>query len=51
MFAKHAANTAVERVMHTGFIQRLGLQADQLLDGEDVPPRHRHAAEGATSWP
>jgi thiaminase (transcriptional activator TenA) len=38
MFAKHAANTvAVERVMHTGFIQRLGLQADQLLHGERTP--------------
>jgi thiaminase (transcriptional activator TenA) len=38
MFAKHAANTvAVERVMHTGFIQRLGLQADQLLDSERTP--------------
>ena len=39
MFAKHAANTvAVERVMHTGFIQRLGLQADHLLDSERTPP-------------
>jgi thiaminase/transcriptional activator TenA len=38
MFAKHAANTiAVERVMHTGFIQRLGLSADQLLDSERTP--------------
>ena len=38
MFAKHAANTvAVERVMHTGFIQRLGLQADHLLDSERTP--------------
>jgi thiaminase (transcriptional activator TenA) len=38
MFAKHAANTiAVERVMHTGFIQRLGLAADQLLDSERTP--------------
>jgi thiaminase (transcriptional activator TenA) len=38
MFAKHAANTiAVERVMHTGFIQRLGLPADQLLDSERTP--------------
>jgi thiaminase (transcriptional activator TenA) len=38
MFAKHAANTvAVERVMHTSFIQRLGLQADQLLDSERTP--------------
>jgi thiaminase/transcriptional activator TenA len=38
MFAKHAANTiAVERVMHTGFIQRLGLQAENLLDGERTP--------------
>src|ERR1043166_4332702 len=38
MFAKHAANTvAVERVMHTSFIQRLSLQADQLLDSERTP--------------
>jgi thiaminase (transcriptional activator TenA) len=38
MFAKHAANTvAVERVMHTGFIQRLGLPADQLLRSERTP--------------
>jgi thiaminase/transcriptional activator TenA len=38
MFAKHAANTvAVERVMHTGFIQRLGLKAEQLLDSERTP--------------
>jgi thiaminase (transcriptional activator TenA) len=38
MFAKHAANTvAVERVMHTGFMQRLGLQADQLLDSQRTP--------------
>jgi thiaminase (transcriptional activator TenA) len=38
MFAKHAANTvAVERVMHTGFIQRLGLQAGQLLHSERTP--------------
>jgi thiaminase/transcriptional activator TenA len=38
MFAKHAANTvAVERVMHTGFIQRLGLQAEQLLASERTP--------------
>jgi thiaminase (transcriptional activator TenA) len=38
MFAKHAANTvAVERVMHTGFIQRLGLPADQLLHSERTP--------------
>src|SRR4029450_1956034 len=38
MFAKHAANTvAVERVMHTSFIQRLGVQADQLLDSERTP--------------
>jgi thiaminase (transcriptional activator TenA) len=38
MFAKHAANTvAVERVMHTGFIQRIGLQADQLLHSERTP--------------
>lgn len=38
MFAKHAANTvAVERVMHTGFMQRLGLQADQLLESQRTP--------------
>jgi thiaminase (transcriptional activator TenA) len=38
MFAKHAANTvAVERAMHTGFIQRLGLKAHELLDGERTP--------------
>jgi thiaminase (transcriptional activator TenA) len=38
MFAKHAANTvAVERVMHTGFIQRLGLQADELLSSARTP--------------
>jgi thiaminase (transcriptional activator TenA) len=38
MFARHAANTvAVERVMHTGFIQRLGLPADQLLHSERTP--------------
>jgi thiaminase/transcriptional activator TenA len=38
MFAKHAANTvAVERVMHTGFIKRLGLPADQLLHSERTP--------------
>jgi thiaminase/transcriptional activator TenA len=38
MFATHAANTvAVERVMHTGFIQRLGLQPTQLLDSERTP--------------
>ena len=33
-----AANTvAVERAMHTGFIQRLGLKAHELLDGERTP--------------
>jgi thiaminase (transcriptional activator TenA) len=38
MFAKHAANTvAVERVMHTGFMQRLGLQAEELLGSERTP--------------
>jgi thiaminase/transcriptional activator TenA len=38
MFATHAANTvAVERVMHTGFIQRLGLQPTQLLASERTP--------------
>jgi thiaminase (transcriptional activator TenA) len=38
MFAKHAANTvAVERVMHTGFMQRLGLQADELLSSARTP--------------
>jgi thiaminase (transcriptional activator TenA) len=38
MFAKHAANTvAVERVMHTGFIQRLGLKADELLASARSP--------------
>jgi thiaminase (transcriptional activator TenA) len=38
MFAKHAANTvAVERVMHTGFIQRLGLPSNELLDSERTP--------------
>jgi thiaminase (transcriptional activator TenA) len=38
MFAKHAANTvAVERIMHTGFIQRLGRQGDELLDRERTP--------------
>ena len=38
MFAKHAANTvAVERAMHTGFMQRLGLGAGDLLGGERTP--------------
>ncbi len=38
MFAKHAANTvAVERVMHAGLMQRLGLMADDLLDAERTP--------------
>jgi thiaminase (transcriptional activator TenA) len=38
MFAKHAANTiAVERVMHTGFIQRLGLSDHALLESERTP--------------
>jgi thiaminase/transcriptional activator TenA len=38
MFAKHAANTvAVERIMHTGFMQRLGLQMDDLLNHERTP--------------
>jgi thiaminase/transcriptional activator TenA len=38
MFAKHAANAvAVERVMHTGFLQRLGLQTDELLNGGRTP--------------
>src|SRR6266511_182174 len=38
MFAKHAANTvAVERTMHTGFAQRLGLHADELLKTERTP--------------
>jgi thiaminase/transcriptional activator TenA len=38
MFAKHAANTvAVERLMHTGFIQRLGLSTSQLLATERTP--------------
>jgi thiaminase (transcriptional activator TenA) len=38
MFAKHAANTvAVERVMHTGFIQRLGLASSDLLASERTP--------------
>jgi thiaminase (transcriptional activator TenA) len=38
MFAKHAANTvAVERVMHTGFIQRLGLHSSELLESERTP--------------
>jgi thiaminase (transcriptional activator TenA) len=38
MFAKHAANTiAVERAMHTGFIHRLGLKADELLGNERTP--------------
>jgi thiaminase/transcriptional activator TenA len=38
MFAKHAANTvAVERAMHTGFIQRLGVEATELLASERTP--------------
>ena len=38
MFAKHAANTvAVERAMHTGFAQRLGLSAEELLKTERTP--------------
>jgi thiaminase (transcriptional activator TenA) len=38
MFAKHAANTvAVERAMHTSFLQRLGLRGDDLLDAERTP--------------
>jgi thiaminase (transcriptional activator TenA) len=38
MFAKHAANTvAVERAMHTGFAQRLGLDAEELLKTERAP--------------
>jgi len=38
MFAKHAANTvAVERAMHTGFIQRLGVETSALLDSERTP--------------
>jgi thiaminase/transcriptional activator TenA len=38
MFAKHAANTvAVERIMHTSFIQRLGLQTSGLLESERTP--------------
>jgi thiaminase/transcriptional activator TenA len=38
MFAKHAANTvAVERAMHTGFMQRLGLKVEALLDNERTP--------------
>jgi thiaminase/transcriptional activator TenA len=38
MFAKHAANTvAVERFMHTGFIQRLGLPDQALLESERTP--------------
>jgi thiaminase (transcriptional activator TenA) len=38
MFAKHAANAvAVERVMHTGFIRRLRLRAEELLEGERTP--------------
>jgi thiaminase (transcriptional activator TenA) len=38
MFAKHVANTvAVERVMHTGFIQRLGLRSNELLESERTP--------------
>jgi thiaminase/transcriptional activator TenA len=38
MFAKHAANTvAVERLMHTGFIQRLGLPDQALLESQRTP--------------
>jgi thiaminase (transcriptional activator TenA) len=38
MFAKHAANTvAVERAMHTGFAQRLGLHGEELLQTERTP--------------
>ncbi len=38
MFAKHAANTvAVERTMHTGFAQRLGLNGEELLKTERTP--------------
>jgi thiaminase/transcriptional activator TenA len=38
MFAKHAANTvAVERAMHTGFAQRLGVTLDALQDTERTP--------------
>jgi thiaminase (transcriptional activator TenA) len=38
MFAKHAANTvAVERAMHTGFAQRLGLNGEELLKTERTP--------------
>jgi thiaminase/transcriptional activator TenA len=38
MFAKHAANTvAVERVMHTGFIQRLEVNSDELLHSRRTP--------------
>jgi thiaminase/transcriptional activator TenA len=38
MFAKHAANAvAVERVMHTGFMRQLGLQAEALLECERTP--------------
>jgi thiaminase (transcriptional activator TenA) len=38
MFAKHAANTvAVERAMHTGFAQCLGLNGEELLKTERTP--------------
>jgi thiaminase (transcriptional activator TenA) len=38
MFAKHAGNTvAVERIMHTGFMQRLGVQVDELLSSPRTP--------------
>jgi thiaminase (transcriptional activator TenA) len=38
MFAKHAANAvAVERVMHTGFMQRLGPQGDEPLGRGRTP--------------
>src|SRR5919197_3516509 len=38
MFAKHAANTvAVERAMHTGFAQRLGLNSEELRQTERTP--------------
>src|ERR671925_1472972 len=38
MFAKHAANAvAVERVMHTGFLQRLGQPSGQPLHSERTP--------------
>src|ERR687892_1085671 len=38
MFAKHAANTvAVERAMHTGFAQRLGVTPEALQHTERTP--------------